>query len=102
MSLHPLLEVNATVQKGPHKPVNSFLELIEQAFKIFLSIPDFFDMDAVGWQDILSLLRNPRIDQIFLKQFPDSAGVKAVYQALVAAPATINQCGYCISARMLN
>lgn len=91
IALHPLLEVNATVQTGPHKPVNSFLDLIEQAFKIFLSIPDFFDLDAAGWQDILSLLRKPRIDQIFLKQFPDSAGVKAVYQALVAAPAEINR-----------
>ena len=91
IALHPLLEVNATVQTAPHKPVNSFLELIEQAFRIFLSIPDFFDMDAAGWQDILSLLRNPRIDQIFLKQFPDSAGVKAVYQALVAAPAEIER-----------
>ncbi len=91
LALHPLLEVNATVRTGQHKPVNSFLELIEQAFQIFLSIPDFFDMDQAGWADILSLLRKPRIDQIFLKQFPDSAGVKAVYQALVAAPAEINR-----------
>jgi hypothetical protein len=83
LALHPLLEVNATVQTGQHK-VNSFLELIEQAFQMFLSIPDFFNMDQAGWADIMSLLRNPRIDQIFLKQFPDSAGVKAVYQALVA------------------
>jgi len=91
LALHLLLEVNATVQTGQHKPVNSFLELIEQAFQIFLSIPDFFDMDQAGWADILSLLRKPRIDQIFLKQFPDSAGVKAVYQAIVAAPAEIKR-----------
>jgi hypothetical protein len=56
-----------------------------------LSIPDFFNLDAAGWDDIVSLLRNPRIDQIFLKQFPDSAGLKAVYQAILAAPATIEK-----------
>ncbi len=91
IAMHPLLEVNATVKTGPHKAVDSFADLIEEAFKLFLSMPDFFNMDAAGWADILSLLRNPRIDQIFLKQFPDSAGIKAVYQALVAAPAEIER-----------
>lgn len=90
IAMHPLLEVNATSKTGNDRPIHSFVELIEQAFQIFLSIPDFFDMDKAGWADIISLLKNPRIDQIFLKQFPDSAGIKAVYQALVAAPAEIN------------
>jgi uncharacterized protein with NAD-binding domain and iron-sulfur cluster len=94
IAMHPLLEVEANVA-GPgqkaHKPIGSFASLIEEAFELFLSIPDFFDMDAAGWTDVLSLLRNPRIDQLFLKQFPDSAGIKAVYQALVAAPAEINR-----------
>ncbi|WP_277184237.1 NAD(P)-binding protein, partial [Caballeronia sp. BR00000012568055] len=31
------------------------------------------------------------IDQLFLKQFPDTSGVKAVYQAVVSAPATIDK-----------
>ena len=91
IAMHPLLEVNATTRTGADRPLHSFLDLIEQAAALFLSIPDFFDMDPAGWADIFSLLRNTRIDQIFLKQFPDSAGIKAVYQALVAAPADINQ-----------
>ncbi|HAT31820.1 MAG TPA: acetoacetate decarboxylase [Janthinobacterium sp.] len=97
-AMHPLLEVNATVRTGEHKPLRDFADLIEQAFALLLSMPDFFNMDQDGWDDILSLLRNPRIDQIFLKQFPDSAGVKAVYQALLAAPAEI---GHVYGGRLL-
>ncbi|MRX09123.1 FAD-dependent oxidoreductase [Pseudoduganella sp. FT25W] len=91
IAMHPLLEVTATRQTDGEKEVSSLLELIEQAIELFLSIPDFFNMDVAGWEDIISLLRNPRIDQIFLKQFPDSAGLKAVYQAILAAPATIEK-----------
>lgn len=91
IAMHPLLEVNATQKTGIEKPVHSLFDLIEQAIELFLSIPDFFNLDAAGWDDIVSLLRNPRIDQIFLKQFPDSAGLKAVYQAILAAPATIEK-----------
>ncbi|MET0267971.1 MAG: NAD(P)-binding protein, partial [Duganella sp.] len=91
IAMHPLLEVNATQKTGIEKPVHSVLDLIEEAIKLFLSIPDFFNLDVAGWDNIVSLLRNPRIDQIFLKQFPDSAGLKAVYQAILAAPATIEK-----------
>jgi uncharacterized protein with NAD-binding domain and iron-sulfur cluster len=91
IAMHPLLEMNATCANGDETPVESLFDLIEEAIKLFLSIPDFFNLDAAGWDDIVSLLRHPRIDQIFLKQFPDSAGIKAVYQAILAAPATIDK-----------
>ncbi|PWF41760.1 NAD(P)-binding protein [Massilia glaciei] len=91
IALHALLEVDATDTSGAHKVLGDLPELIKEAVELFLSMPDFFDMDAKGVADILSLLTNPRIEQIFLKQFPDSAGVRAVYQALLAAPATIDK-----------
>jgi uncharacterized protein with NAD-binding domain and iron-sulfur cluster len=91
IAMHPLLEVTPTQQNGSEREISNWLDLIEEAIKLFVSIPDFFNMDAAGWADIFSLLRNPRIDQIFLKQFPDSAGLKAVYQAILAAPATIEK-----------
>ncbi|GAB2844281.1 NAD(P)-binding protein [Pseudoduganella ginsengisoli] len=91
IALHPLLEVNAVNPNGNEKVLDDLGDLIEEAIELFLSVPDFFNMDKEGWEDIVSLLRNPRIDQIFLKQFPDSAGIKAVYQAIVAAPATIDK-----------
>jgi len=91
LAMHPLLEITATAKTGADRPVKDVLDLVEQAIELFLSIPDFFNLDATGVEDIVSLLRQPRIDQIFLKQFPDSAGIKAVYQALLAAPATIQK-----------
>ena len=91
IAVHPLMEMVATGDPGRETPIKDVLDLIEQAIKLFISIPDFFNLDVAGIEDILSMLRNPRIDQIFLKQFPDSAGVKAVYQAIVAAPATIDK-----------
>ncbi|MYM94002.1 NAD(P)-binding protein [Duganella vulcania] len=91
IAMHPLLDVTATRKTGIEKPIASVLDLIDQAIELFLSIPDFFNLDVAGWDDIISLLRNPRIDQVFLKQFPDSAGLKAVYQAILAAPATIDK-----------
>jgi len=91
IALHPLLEVHAVNPNGQEKVLDDIGDLIEEAIKLFLAVPDFFNMDREGWEEIVSLLRNPRIDQIFLKQFPDSAGIKAVYQAIVAAPATIDK-----------
>jgi len=91
IAMHPLMEVNATEKTGLDKPIGSIADLLEEAITLFLAMPDFFNMDRDGWDDVLSLLRNPRIDQIFLKQFPDSAGIKAVYQAIVAAPAEIER-----------
>jgi uncharacterized protein with NAD-binding domain and iron-sulfur cluster len=91
IALNPLLEINAVNPNQQEKVLDDIGDLIEEAIKLFLSVPDFFNMDKEGWEDIVSLLRNPRIDQIFLKQFPDSAGIKAVYQAIVAAPATIDK-----------
>jgi uncharacterized protein with NAD-binding domain and iron-sulfur cluster len=86
---HPLLEVNATNTSQPHKKLEGWLELVEQLIELFKSMPDALNLDAAGWEDVLSLLLKPRTDQIFLKQFPDSAGVSAVYQAIVAAPANV-------------
>lgn len=89
IALHPLLEVNAVKKENPHHPIKDFQDLLEQAFELLKSMPDFLNMDITEWEDVISLLCKPRTDQIFLKQFPDSAGEKAVYQALLAAPAKV-------------
>ncbi|MBB5017716.1 uncharacterized protein with NAD-binding domain and iron-sulfur cluster [Chitinivorax tropicus] len=87
---HPLLEVNAVGEPGTHRPIRDLLDLIEQAGDLLDAMPDFLDLDREGWSDIASLLMQPRVDQLFLKQFPDSSGLRAVYQAVVAAPAEVN------------
>lgn len=91
IAMHPLLEVNAGSKINPHHPVQDFLEFLLQAFELLKSMPDFLNLDIAGWEDVISLLLKPRTDQIFLKQFPDSAGEKAVYQAIIAAPANVDK-----------
>ncbi len=87
----PLLEVSAIHTNRPHRPVKDFLELIKEMLELLKTLPNFLDVSIVGWADLVSMLLVPRIDQIFLKQFPDSAGEKAVYQAVLAAPAMIDK-----------
>lgn len=91
IALHPLLEVNATKKDNPHRPIKNFVDFLEQALELLRTMPDFLDLDASAWKEVISMLLKPRIPQIFLKQFPDSAGVKAVYQALIAAPANVDK-----------
>jgi uncharacterized protein with NAD-binding domain and iron-sulfur cluster len=88
----PLLEVNAVTNNRPHKVINGgWLEFLEEVFAILKSMPDFLNMDVAGWEDVISMLFVPRVDQIFLKQFPDSAGMKAVYQSILVAPAMVDK-----------
>ncbi len=91
IAMHRLLEVQAIQTNRPHRPLSGgWLEFIKEAFEILKSAPDFLNMDLAGWEDIASLLIEPRVDQLFLKQFPDSAGEQAVYQAIIAAPAQVD------------
>src|SRR5476649_2270857 len=64
IAMHPLMEVVAIGDPVRDTPITGILDLIEQAIKLFISIPDFFNLDAAGIEDIVSMLRNPRIDQI--------------------------------------
>ncbi len=90
IAMHPLLEIDAVSTINPHHPVEDFLDFLAQAFELLRSVPDFLNMDLAACEEVISLLFRPRTDQIFLKQFPDSAGEKAVYQAIIAAPANVD------------
>ncbi len=90
IAMHPLMEINAVRKINPDRPVKNFLDFLAQAFELLRSAPDFLNMDVAACEEVISLLFKPRTDQIFLKQFPDSAGEKAVYQALIAAPAVVD------------
>ncbi|MBZ9711729.1 NAD(P)-binding protein [Deinococcus multiflagellatus] len=94
---HPLLELTPHARGGllgglkdRAHPIRSFADLVKGAFEGLMHLPDFLIPDLAGWEDLLSLLAEPRTDQLFLKQFPDGTGGKAVYQAVVAAPAVVN------------
>jgi uncharacterized protein with NAD-binding domain and iron-sulfur cluster len=105
-ALHPLLDITAKQgggtgdgtgdgtnndKPGTDKKISNGADLIEQALQLLVTLPDFFAVDVSAWGHVMSLLRKPGIDQIFLKQFPDAAGIKAVYQALLVAPASIDK-----------
>ena len=86
MANHPLLEINQT-KVGPVKRLKTILDLIELA----ADTEDLLDLDAAALEQILALLKEPGVDQLFLKQFPSCKGDKAVYQAVVHSPASIKK-----------
>ncbi len=91
LQLHPLIEVNATTERHGIRKVGGFLELIEEGIELIAAnLPATLEMDKDAWEQIAGMLRSPGCEQIFLKQFPDASGVKAVYQAIIAAPAKVN------------
>ena len=91
LRMHPLLEIRAKNTGGSHRPVNGFIDLLREGMTMLRSEPDLFTLDAAGLTDLVSLFLRPRVDQIFLKQFPDTSGLKAVYQAVVVAPAVVDK-----------
>lgn len=91
LALHPLIEVNATTDRHGIRKVGGLLELIEEGIELLAAnLPATLEMDKKAWEQIAGMLRRPGCEQIFLKQFPDASGIKAVYQAIVAAPAKVN------------
>jgi uncharacterized protein with NAD-binding domain and iron-sulfur cluster len=91
LSRHPLIEVDATTHRHGVRKLGGLLELIEEGIELFAAnLPAMLEMDKEAWAQIAGMLRSPGCEQIFLKQFPDASGVKAVYQAIVSAPAKVN------------
>ncbi len=92
LAMHPLLEVDATSGGKPATPLQRLEDLAEQAIALMAAdLPAFLALDPQGWAHVAQMLRSLSIEQIFLKQFPDASGIKAVYQALVAAPAKVTE-----------
>ncbi|MFT4435090.1 NAD(P)-binding protein [Caballeronia sp. 15715] len=91
LGIHPLLEIVATDKTHKHVPVSGLGEIVAEGLKLLHSEPDLLSLDFEGVKDLVSMLLEPHIDQLFLKQFPDTSGMKAVYQAVVTAPAIIDK-----------
>jgi uncharacterized protein with NAD-binding domain and iron-sulfur cluster len=90
LAIHPILEVTAA-NTGSHQSVLGFIDLQRQVLKFLRSEEGSLALDESGIKDLELLMLRPRIDQLFLKQFPDGSGVKAVYQALVVAPTVVDK-----------
>jgi len=90
---HRLLDVKRTCGTEPlsnDAHWKDFAGFAKGVFEAMCKVGDFMltspELDAQLLQDLLS----PQLPQLFLKQFPDGSGTKAVYQALTTSAAKIN------------
>jgi uncharacterized protein with NAD-binding domain and iron-sulfur cluster len=88
LASHPLLEVSGS---GKARPIAGLVEWLEEMLTFLRSLPGFWHFGEGAWKQMWDMLHSPRVDQLFLKQFPDSAGEYAVYQAIVTAPAAVQK-----------
>lgn len=90
LAMHPLMEIESCGDGSSRRPLKGLDDFIEQALELMgANLPAFFELDKDGWEDVAQMLRDMAVEQIFLKQFPDASGIKAVYQAIVTAPAKV-------------
>lgn len=89
MAWCPLMEVQK-VSDGDDSVIQKLAEGVSEFADLVSHIPDFWHLAVEFIDDVFDILRSRSLPQIFLKQFPDSAGEKAVYQAIVSAQATVD------------
>lgn len=91
LAIHPLIDLNATdgVKDEPSKDVLAWREGLIACMH---ETPGFWDTHP-AWRKTFDQWFEffPGVDQVFLKQFPDGTGHRAVYQAIVAAPAKVKE-----------
>ena len=91
LDFHPILEITATDTRMAEQSIFDFSDLMGEVVKFLRSENDLLALDDAGKREFALQLLRPVVDQVFLKQFPDGSGLKAVYQAVVAAPATVDK-----------
>lgn len=90
MHWQPLMEMRKT-DNGNDTILHDFTQGLSEFEQLIAGIPDFWHLADELIHDVFKILKQRSLPQIFLKQFPDSAGIKAVYQALVIANASVKQ-----------
>jgi hypothetical protein len=90
MANHLLMDVKK-VSEGSSNKVGEFVELIKEAFTLLSADKSFFNMDISALKQLLNAYKNPQMDQILFKQFPDGEGEKAVYQGVMHSPSIIKK-----------
>jgi len=90
MANHLLIDVKK-VSDGSGNKITEFVELVKEAFSLLSADKSFFNTDINALKQLLDGLKNPQIDQILFKQFPDGEGEKAVYQGVMHSPSIIKK-----------
>ncbi len=75
---------------GPIDKWENFVDALEGIFDVAKGV-QLFRPDCEVTEELIQDLLQPQIPQIFLKQFPNGDGKKAVYQALVESPAKVKK-----------
>lgn len=89
---HRVLDVRRGSAPGstPLTQWASYADLAKGLFGVLRQLDDAVFAETALSAQLLEGLLSPRLPQLFLKQFPDGRGERAVYQALVTSPAVIN------------
>ncbi|KPF68233.1 acetoacetate decarboxylase [beta proteobacterium AAP99] len=90
LTFHPLLDVNVSANGQSDTPLAAFGEAFREIIDLMKSEPASLHLGEAAYAQFADMLFHPAMDQIFLKQFPDAAGERAVYQAVVAAHTPVN------------
>ncbi len=89
--MHPLLDLNATagVMDEPTKDVAVWRDGPDCLHARDAGLLGYTSGVAANLRQVVRIFSRRR--SVFLKQFPDSSGHRAVYQAIVAAPAKVKE-----------
>lgn len=88
-----LLDVKKKVGSGTltgESQWKDFEAFARATFHSMCKVGDFLLTSSEWDEELIKDLLSPNLPQLFLKQFPDGTGTKAVYQALTTSPAAIN------------
>lgn len=91
LQMHPLLEVAAPAGVGDSEALSGLDSLESRMLAGIEKLEDSWEIEEAWLAKLRGSFRFPPLNQVFLKQFPDAAGQRAVYQAVVAAPADVQK-----------
>ena len=90
MANHLFMEVKKAIDDSGNKVIG-FVELVREVFTLLSSEKSFFNLDIHALKQLLDGFKDPQMDQISFKQFPDGEGINAVYQGVMHSPSIIKK-----------
>lgn len=97
LQFNPLIRITQETDKGDEDDddefgfLDGFEILMGRLVQLIKMERKLFSLDWHAIEQIASLLINPKVDQLFLKQIPDLTGKKALYQGIITAPAVVKK-----------
>lgn len=89
LALHPLLTVTPKAAPSASAAYSDLGSWQAEVLRGLHTLERAWEIDEPWLANFREWFRFPALDQIFLKQLPDASGTRAVYQAVVTAPARV-------------